>query len=232
MTSPYYEEDLKSKVLAGDHRNLIGGFWDKLGKMQIEFLTQQGLQAHHQLLDIGCGALRLGTLAIDYLEPRHYFGTDISEDLLDAGYNKELTDRQRERLPRSHLFASNDFSFGFLNDHKLDYAIAQSVFTHLPMNHIRHCLHKLHPHMKQGSAFYATFSICPDHHPITEKLVHPKDESIEREVATYDIRDPYHYTLEDIEYCTKDTPWKMQFLGDWGHPRNLQMVGFMMSGQG
>ena len=227
MLSPYYDEDLKDKVASGDHRNLIGGFWEKLGTMQIEFLKTQGLQSHHNLLDIGCGALRLGALAVDYLEPKPYFGIDISEDLLDAGYNKELTDRQRERLPRSHLFATEDFELSYLNDNKMDVALAQSVFTHLPMNHIRHCLKKLHNYMQDGGAFYATFSICPDHHPIHEPLIHPSAEEITKDVVTYDIKDPYHYTLEDLEYCTNDTPWRFQFIGDWGHPRNLQMAAFI-----
>jgi len=230
MPSPYYENNLKERVSSGSHRDVVGGFWDELGKMQLDFLTGQGLQPHHYLLDIGCGALRFGTMAVDYLEPRHYFGTDISEELLDAGYNKELTDRQRERLPRSNLVVNSDFDFSFLADQKVDVAIAQAVFTHLPMNHIRHCLHMLHPYMKPSSAFYASFSLCPDHHPIVEKLVHPTAEELVTEVATYDIKDPYHYTLEDLEYCAKNTPWKFQFLGDWGHPRNLQMAAFILEG--
>ncbi len=230
MLSPYYEPDLKHKVVAGDHRNIIGGFWDMLGKLQLDFLVQQGMQPHHRLLDIGCGALRLGTLALDYLEPKHYYGVDISEELLDAGYNKELTDRQRERLPRSHLHATEAFDFSYLNDQKMDRAIAQSLFTHLPLNHIRHCLRRLQPHMKEGSPFYATFSICPDHHDMTQPLIHPSSEDISTDVMTYDIKDPYHYTLEDLEYCTKNTPWRCQLIGDWGHPRNLQMAVFILEG--
>lgn len=228
MPSPYYESDLKDKVIAGGHRQLIGGLWDKMGRMQIDFLRDQGLQPHHVMMDIGCGALRLGSLAVDYLDPSHYYGVDISEDLLDAGYNKELTDRQRERLPRSHLHATDSFDFSYLHDQKIDRAMAQSVFTHLPMNHIRHCLIRLAPVMKPDGVFYATFSLCPDHHNVTEKLVHPSGEDVTVEVVTYDIRDPYHYTLEDLEYCAKDTPWKFQYLGDWGHPRNLKMAAFFI----
>jgi len=228
MPSPYYESDLKDKIAAGSHRDVIGGFWDKLGKLQLDFLTKQGMQPHHTLLDIGCGALRLGSVVVDYLEPRHYWGVDISEELLDAGYNKELTDRQRERLPRSHLHPTAEFDFTYLNDQKIDIALAQSVFTHLPMNHIRHCLRKLHPHMVPGGVFYASFSLSPDHHEITKPLEHPGDESISKAIFTYDIKDPYHYSLEDMEYCAKDTPWKFQFHGDWGHPRNLQMGAFIL----
>lgn len=230
MPSPYYESDLKDKVMAGGHRDVIGGFWETLGQLQLEFLKGQGVQPHQAMLDIGCGALRLGAVAVDFLDPGNYYGVDISEDLLDAGYNKELTDRQRERLPRSHLCATDCFDFSYLNDKKMDVAMAQSVFTHLPMNHIRHCLSRLHPHMVSGGVFYASFSLCPDHHDITKPLEHPSDESLSNAVVTYDIKDPYHYSLEDLEYCAKDLPWKFQFHGDWGHPRNLQMSAFIYEG--
>ncbi|MCI5049217.1 MAG: class I SAM-dependent methyltransferase [Rickettsiales bacterium] len=230
MPSPYYADDLKTKILSGSHRDVVGGFWDELGEMQLEFLKSQGLQQHQKLLDIGCGALRLGRMVVDYLDSGNYYGVDISEDLLDAGYNKELTDRQRERLPRSHLNATAEFDFSYLNDTKIDVAMAQSVFTHLPMNHIRHCLSKLHPHMMPGGVFYASFSHCPDHHDITQPLVHPADDSISNDVVTYDIKDPYHYSQEDFEYCAKDMPWRFQIHGDWGHPRNLQMGAFIHEG--
>ena len=228
MPSPYYESDLKDVVLGGAHRDAIGGLWDELGQLQLGFLKSQGLQPHHKLMDIGCGSLRLGCLMVDYLEPAHYFGVDLSEELLDAGYNKELTDRQRERLPRSHLHTTSEFELDYLHDRKLDYAIAQSVFTHLPLNHLRDCLHKLHPYMASSGVLYTSFFLCPDHHDIATPIAHPVTEHSGTEVTTYAIKDPYHYKLEDLEYCTKETPWRFQLVGDWGHPRNQQMAAFIL----
>lgn len=228
MPSPYYELQFKEQVLAGAHREAIGGLWDELGRLQLDFLTQQGLQPPHRLLDIGCGSLRLGCLAVDYLEPGGYYGIDLSEELLDAGYNKELTDRQRERLPRSHLHATGAFDLDYLQDKRIDYALAQSVFTHLPLNHLRDCLMKLEPYMSASGVFFVSFFHCPDHHDLSQPIDHPVTELSGTAVTTYAIQDPYHYKLEDLEYCTKDTGWRFQFIGDWGHPRNQQMAAFLL----
>tara|TARA_B100001123_G_scaffold335101_1_gene378618 strand:+ start:228 stop:920 length:693 start_codon:yes stop_codon:yes gene_type:complete len=230
MPSPYYQPEFKQHIQEGGHRDAIGGLWDEMGRLQLEFLKAQGLQPYHRLMDIGCGPLRFGCLAVDFLDARNYYGVDISEELLDIGYNNELTDRQRERLPRSHLAATDQFDLRYLQDTKLDMAIAQSVFTHLPMNHIRHCLKRLAPHMKTGCPLFATFLHCPDHHDVTEPLTQPVSPDKELAVTSYDIRDPYHYTLEDLEYCTRDTAWRFQMIGDWGHPRGQKMAGFFYEG--
>lgn len=228
MPSPYYSDTMKAEILAGNHRDLIGGLWKEVGQLQLDFLKKQGLQPHHKLMDIGCGSLRLGCLAVDYLEPRHYFGVDLSEELIDAGYNKELTDRQRERLPRSQLHATDSFDFRFLKDWRMDIAVAQSVFTHLPLNHFRDCLMKLAPVMQPAGVLYATFFLCPDHHPLHEPVTHPVSEASQVGVTTHAITDPYHYRLEDLHYITNETPWQFQFIGDWGHPRNQQMAAFIL----
>ncbi len=227
--SPYYETDeLKEQVHAGGHRDAIGGLWEELGNLQMMFLKEHGLQPTHSLLDIGCGSLRLGVQAVDYLEAGNYFGTDISQELLDAGYEKELDSELQLKLPKENLAANGDFDFSFLKQ-KIDFAVAQSLFTHLPMNHIRRCLRQLQAHMHSGGALYATFCICPDHHPINEPLEHPCESEAGRDnTVSHDYCDPYHYTLSDLEYCAKETPWKVQLIGDWGHPRNLQMVAFIL----
>ncbi len=42
------------------HRNAIGGYWDEMGKLQYNFLLEQGLKPRQILMDIGCGSLRGG----------------------------------------------------------------------------------------------------------------------------------------------------------------------------
>jgi hypothetical protein len=41
-----------------DHRRCVGGKWDEIGKLQIDFLKEQGLEKNMKFLDIGCGSLR------------------------------------------------------------------------------------------------------------------------------------------------------------------------------
>jgi hypothetical protein len=64
------------------HRDYIGGMWEEIGRLQFNFLRQQGLTPSHCLLDIGCGALRGGVHFITYLEPGHYLGLDKEKTLI------------------------------------------------------------------------------------------------------------------------------------------------------
>ena len=66
------------------HREEVGGLWDKIGKLQFDFLKKMGLRSEHYFLDVGCGSLRGGIHFINYLEPSRYFGIDKNNELLDA----------------------------------------------------------------------------------------------------------------------------------------------------
>ncbi len=146
---------LRKASRSQQHRRYVGGLWEELGKLQVDFLAEQGLRPHHQFIDVGCGSLRAGRLLVDYLEPRHYYGIDINVDVMKAGYDHELTDEQRSRLPLVNLRCTDRFDADF--GHPFDMAIAQSVFTHLSLNNIRLCLFRLAKVMKPGAKFFATF---------------------------------------------------------------------------
>ncbi len=224
--SPYYNpEAITRETAAGRHREAIGGLWDELGRLQLDFLIKQGMQPQHYLLDIGCGALRLGVKALDYLESGHYFGADISNELMEAGYQQELSATQRQRLPRANLHATADFDFSFLSGTKIDYAIAQSVFTHLPFNHIRRCLAQLAPHLSPGATFYATAWLVPESHPVEQP--YPQPGAINgTPIITTDIADPYHYRLDDFKHAIRGLPYSLRSIGHWDHPRGQPMLGF------
>src|SRR5262245_58444000 len=133
MLSQYYDPNAVNRaVRESRHREIIGGMWDELGQLQFDFLLRQGLKPHHHLVDIGCGALRAGVKLVDYLDPGHYFGTDLNVEFLDAGYKIELSNEQRSKLPRSNLIADGEFDFSWVRQ-PFDFALAQSLFTHLPI---------------------------------------------------------------------------------------------------
>lgn len=58
------------------HRNYIGGMWEEIGNLQLDFLISNGLSPNHYLLDIACGSLRLGVKAMPYLQPSHYLAVE------------------------------------------------------------------------------------------------------------------------------------------------------------
>ena len=218
-------EAVQQRLERHDHRGLVGGMWEEIGKLQLDFLISQGLLPAMKLLDIGCGCLRGGVHFVSYLESGNYYGIDGLQQLLDAGMDVEIPALGlTERLPRENLLCDWDFSaarFGV----GFDIAIAQSVFTHLPLNHIRQCLSRIAPAMKSGSRFFATMFAAPDADAWHEPLRHEPGG-----ITTFPTRDPYHYCFEHLEMCAESRQWKFDVIGQWGHPRDQQMVCFTRLG--
>jgi cyclopropane fatty-acyl-phospholipid synthase-like methyltransferase len=152
---------LKERVADRGHRKVIGGRWDQLGNLQLDFLVQRGLQPHHALLDVGCGPLRAGVKLVPYLDPGNYYGIDLSDILIEAGYEGEIVPNGLEdRLPRANLAVNSSFdASGF--GRRFDFAIAQSVFTHVPWNDIRLCLEMLSDVMADDGPSSPHISSCP-----------------------------------------------------------------------
>lgn len=219
--SNYYDLDLAARhVEEGTHRGFVGGLWDEVGKLQFDYVANQGLSRDAKVLDIGCGCLRGGVHFIDYLDPGNYFGIDISESLLNAGFDTEVTALNlQHKLPRENLFCNSEFdasSFGIA----FDVLIAQSVFTHLPWNHIKLCLTRAATYTRVDGLFYATFFLCDDGVDWTEP------QPIVGEIFSKPTSDPYHYTAQDLKSLVKELPWSVDVVGDWQHPRKQSMVVF------
>jgi SAM-dependent methyltransferase len=219
--SSYYDQrGIGERVSQGEHRELIGGLWDEVGSLQFEFLRANGLCPETRLLDIGCGSLRLGVRAVDYLKAGNYWGTDINESLLRAGYEKEIMPSGlAHKLPRDHLVVDGEFTFATL-PRNFDFAIAQSVFTHLPLNYMRLCLDSLAAHIDGPCTFFLTVFIAPDDMVSRPVSHHPGG------VVTFPHRDPYHCTQADLHHIARGGHWSVEFMGDWNHPRDQKMVVF------
>ena len=123
------------------HRTFIGGdgdMWERIGRLQFDFLRARGLQPQHVLLDFACGSLRGGIHFIPYLDAGHYLGFDKSFDLVAMGVMNELGhERFTERRPEFVINGRFDLS-EFTK--KPDFVIAQSIFTHLVPDDIRRSL--------------------------------------------------------------------------------------------
>jgi hypothetical protein len=113
--SPYDNKGfITARVEASDHRAAIGGQWGEVGKIQYEFLLDQGLKPEHRLLDIGCGCLRGGVHFTPYLNPGNYWRIDHNNSLIEAGWNIELSELGfQSRQPRQQLVCLEDFSLTF-----------------------------------------------------------------------------------------------------------------------
>lgn len=213
----YGQQLTDEEIASGAHRNFVGGLWESIGELQFNFLVKQGLSPAHTLLDVGCGALRGGVRAVRYLDHGNFYGLDLNESLIKAG---EIELRNAGLGGKSANLLVNDL-FEFSTFNKLfDFAIAVSVFTHLPMNHIVRCLVEMQKVLAPAGCFYATFFEAP-HSAYLSSLKHTPGE-----ITTHYDNDPFHYSFEEMEIISNISNLHVTLIGEWDHPRNQRMLKF------
>lgn len=194
------------------HRGYVGGMWEEIGQLQFDFLLSKGLKPDSYLLDIACGSLRLGVKAIPYLETGHYLGIEKEEGLVSAGLNKEL-DLDIKRAKQPNIVISSSFEFEKLG-HKADFAIAQSLFTHLTPDLIELCFRNLYSWLNDDGVFYASFFLTKKKRKNPKK---PHDHGY------------FAYTRTEMCGFGSSGGFTSSYIGDWNHPRNQVIVEYTKS---
>ena len=222
ITSQYDDlERSAGKIAAGKHRNMIGGKWEEIGQLQLDFLKTAGMRPDHKLLDIGCGCLRAGVKIIPYLNPYNYFGIDRDKELLNVGFNVELkTAGVQDRLLRDNLYTSGLFKHGRLQDDMIDFGICNSVMTHLPLNFIRICLENTEAYFKLGGKLFITFFELPEDIRFADQYTNAEG------VLTQGFKDNYHYYASDMLGAADGTGWTPRYIGNWQHPRGQNVIEY------
>lgn len=191
------------------HRAYIGGLWEEIGSLQFNFLLAKGLRPEHYLLDIACGSLRLGVKAIPYLEPGHYLGIEKESGLLAAGLTNELDQHVRaQKQPRLEI--SETFEFERFGE-RVDFAIAQALFCHLPPSMIADCFRQLYPVLRHGGVFYATYF------QVEAPMLNPERPHAHGYFA---------YTVDEMMEFGRVHGYEPNYIGDWRHPRGQVMVEY------
>ncbi len=191
------------------HRNYVGGYWDEIGSLQFRFLLKNGLRPEDIFLDIACGSLRAGVHLIPYLNKGNYLGMDKEKNLIKLGLEKEL-EQKWIQLKEPTFVVSANFKFQKF-EKKPNFAIAQSLFTHLPSSLIHTCFRNLREHFDENGLFFATYFISPT------RTINPK------EAHSHGI---FHYTIEEAKNFGIANGWDVDVIGDWGHPRNQQIFKY------
>ena len=119
-------EGLKESMPLDEAMTLIGGgdggSFDKIGQKQLAVLRHFGLEPHHHLIEVGCGAGRLAKPMSKYLTGK-YSGFDIIDENVD--YAQKLVQRP------DWTFESIDYISIPEPDGCADMVCFFSVFTHL-----------------------------------------------------------------------------------------------------
>jgi SAM-dependent methyltransferase len=198
------------------HRAAVGGMWDTIGRLQLDFLVARGLRPEHRLLDIGCGALRGGVHFIAYLAPGHYYGIEHDAPTLEAGRTIELR-RYNLEARRPNLYVIGDFDLAPIPAGVLfEFMLAQSVFTHLTPEMIARCVRRVTPRLAPGGVLFATFREADD------DTVDPGRPHRWRENERRGTKYPFRL-FQDVAAAAGVS---VEYLGDWGHPRGQRMMAF------
>jgi SAM-dependent methyltransferase len=190
------------------YRSYVGAHnaedWYQIGRLQYFFLILRGLKPQHKLLDLGCGSLRLGQYLIPFLEAGNYYGLEPEEILVKCGLEREISnDIIIEKRPKF----SHNYEFKFEDLNYFDFAIANSVLTHLNPRDIKICFDQTLQKTKPSSVFYFTFF-----EGSSEKNIHSVSHA----------NRGWHYSFEELQSYADG--WKLTYIGKWQHPRNQKMV--------
>jgi SAM-dependent methyltransferase len=213
----YWQQLSPEEIRLGKHREMVGGMWDEIGLLQLEFLKRQGLLPEHNLLDVGCGSLRGGIHFVEYLQPGRYFGFDINASLIEAG-RMELSSRALSGK-QPQLLINENFEF-WRYGAQFDFALAVSVFTHLFINHISRCLAEACKVLKPNGKFYATFFRAP------HSVHFPPIRHSPGNVTTFHDSDPFHYSFDELRILAENANFSVELIEDWEHPRAQKMLCF------
>lgn len=212
LTRDYTEANRRrmNRRISRDPKGAIGGWEAGIGELQFDFLRRQGLQRDSTLLDIGCGTLRGGRYFIDYLDAANYIGMDISPEALRV--SKEYVDEHGLADQHPRFIMNDDLRFDEVPG-GVDFAIAQSVFTHLPEASIRECFAHIGDILSETGKLYATF--------------HESDTDLE-------VGGPssYHYAPEMLTRLAEDHGLTATALprSEYQHPRGQRMLAVAAEG--
>ncbi len=133
-----------------------GGGKDMHEQQYIFLVHECGLKNDDYFLDIGTGSLRGSKKIIKYLNEDHFFGMDISEELIS--FAKKRIENSIDLKHKNPCIKIDDrfrFSKIFL-DKKFTFCFAKSVFTHIYPDAVWDCLVQLRKVICSSGVLYAT----------------------------------------------------------------------------
>jgi len=224
MWNSYYKPTTNTNFSIEDlqdnyHRLSVGGIWEEQGNLQLELCKKIGLKPNMKMLDFGCGCLRGGVKLINYLDKGNYFGMDLNSALLNAGLLYEIPRVNLEKkIVRDNFLISNKFEVDLFKT-KFDLILAQSVFTHLTLNHFCYFLEKCLNSLTSDGVIAVTFWLIEESEDITKLKTFVCNDM---EVETSLISDPFHYKLSQIQSVVEKN-WDLRLL-DVCHPRKQKTI--------
>jgi len=142
-----------------NYKSFVGPeqIYDTHGQSVFDFLIGDGLKPNHNVLDIGCGSLRVGKYLIPFLDTGKYYGLEPEKQALADGIKYEVGKDVMDIKHPKFLYNSNfDFS-GFTAS--FDFIIASSIFIHCGVEQFKKCLCNLINYLNNHTRLYITIKL-------------------------------------------------------------------------
>jgi len=154
-----YEHANRLPIGSRHYRSFVGPpmRYGDMSATQFTLLYLGGLQETDMLLDVGCGALRLGRLAIPFLQPGHYHCIEPNPWLIRDALHFELGEAILSVKSPAFAFNANfDRPVVRGRRYKYHFVIAQSIFSHTGQNMYMFTLKKLAKYFHNDTIMLAT----------------------------------------------------------------------------
>jgi SAM-dependent methyltransferase len=129
--------------------------FERVGRLGFEVLLREGLLPSSRVLDVGCGALRVGYWLMRFLDPGRYFGIEPNREMLNVGL-EQLVEPQVVQRAAAHFSHNDDFDFSVFGE-RFDFVFARSIWTHASKPQIRAMLASFAASSAPGGVFLASY---------------------------------------------------------------------------
>jgi SAM-dependent methyltransferase len=136
---------------------LGGPKWDfeRVGRLGFSVLLAEGLLPSSRVLDVGCGALRLGYWLMHFLDPGCYYGIEPHQEMLNVGL-RQLVEPEVVQRAQASFSANDQFDFSVFGE-RFDFVIARSIWTHASKPQISQMLSSFADNSQQDAVFLASY---------------------------------------------------------------------------
>ena len=129
--------------------------FERVGRLGFEVLLREGLLPSSTVLDVGCGALRLGYWLMRFLDPGCYCGIEPQQDMLKLGLER-LVEPDAVARAEARFAYNDDFDFSGFGT-RFDFVIARSIWTHASKQQISAMLRSFAATSSAHGVFLASY---------------------------------------------------------------------------
>lgn len=165
---------------------------------------RQQLKESDVVVDIGAGVFRSVPDIVPRIAAGNYFAIEPNKEMVAWGYENVIVAREFSgQVPPENIAYDNTFDFSWIG-RPIDVAIANFVFTELPLAAFEQCLRNLASAMRSGGRFHLSDCPAPANDDARQMIMYLDG------TVTFPDRMPFHHSLTDLTRLTEYCGWSVE----------------------